>query len=288
MKWEPFFHSETVYDLTLNYCGLENCEPMFVMPPHIREEYLVHYIISGEGIFVTPEKQYNVKSGDIFIIYPGKPVSYRTNPDNPFHFSWFSFTGASSETVVSELGFSHNNCVRHLHSKYSIQDDILECVNILDSKWPPNDFLITSILYRILYKISESYRFDSVNHIGKSKITGEHIMRATAFIKLNYMNPINVGDVAQFVGLEHSYFSKAFHAYTGMTAQKYLTEVRINRSRELLEQTSYTIKEICSFVGIDDECYFSRIFKKNVGIPPREYRRMILSDFERRGQIDEN
>ena len=193
MKWEPFFHSETVYDLTLNYCGLENCEPMFVMPPHIREEYLVHYIISGEGIFVTPEKQYNVKSGDIFIIYPGKPVSYRTNPDNPFHFSWFSFTGASSETVVSELGFSHNNCVRHLHSKYSIQDDILECVNILDSKWPPNDFLITSILYRILYKISESYRFDSVNHIGKSKITGEHIMRATAFIKLNYMNPINVG-----------------------------------------------------------------------------------------------
>ncbi|MFQ7552579.1 MAG: helix-turn-helix transcriptional regulator [Blautia marasmi] len=70
------------------------------------------------------------------------------------------------------------------------------------------------------------------------------------------------------VGLERSYFSKIFHKFTGTTAQNYLLNVRIQRSKLLLERTDYTVREICSYVGMKDEYYFSRAFKRSVGLSP--------------------
>lgn len=277
MKRQTYFEPDADCDLSLNYCGTEICEPSFCMRPHIREEYLIHYILAGKGHYHTPQRSYELKSGDMFLIYPGQTVSYETDPQDPLQFSWFSFSGTRADKLPARLGFAQDACVRRLHSRFSIQEAILKCVDLPDrEEGSCNQFLLLSHLYEIIGLIHESYLSDERGN-SRGNIAREHIHRAEAYIKMNYMNPISVSDVVDFVGLERSYFSKIFHRYTGKTCQEYLLEVRIGQSRLLLEQTVYSAKEISSFVGFTDECYFSRAFRRMNGMSPKAYRENALT-----------
>ena len=54
----------------------------------------------------------------------------------------------------------------------------------------------------------------------------------------------------------------------------YLTKIRVEKAKELLTTTEYSMKEICAMVGYADPNYFSRSFKKNVGVTPTEYKQL--------------
>ena len=57
-------------------------------------------------------------------------------------------------------------------------------------------------------------------------------------------------------------------------ADEYLTNIRIEKAKELLGNSDYSMKEICVMVGYSDPTYFSRSFKKNVGVTPTEYKEL--------------
>ena len=68
------------------------------------------------------------------------------------------------------------------------------------------------------------------------------------------------------------YFSKLFKEETGGNFIDYVTAIRMEKAKELLSSTDKSMKEICSAVGYQDPNYFSRSFKKNVGVTPTEYK----------------
>ncbi|MDE7178323.1 MAG: response regulator [Lachnospiraceae bacterium] len=95
---------------------------------------------------------------------------------------------------------------------------------------------------------------------------------AKAYIRSNYSRDISLDEVSQVVNISPYYFSKIFKEDVGEGFVEYLTGLRMDRARELLNTTEYSMKEICSMVGYADPNYFSRIFKKNVGVTPTEYK----------------
>ena len=98
------------------------------------------------------------------------------------------------------------------------------------------------------------------------------IKMAKEYIQKNFGKDISLDDVSRVVNVSPYYFSKIFKDDTGENFIEYLTGVRIDKAKELLETTEYSMKEICSMVGYSDPNYFSRSFKKNVGITPTEYK----------------
>lgn len=95
---------------------------------------------------------------------------------------------------------------------------------------------------------------------------------AKEYIKGNYRGDLSLDDVSRAVNISPYYFSKIFKDNTGENFIEYLTNIRIDKAKELLGTTEYSMKEICSMVGYSDPNYFSRTFKKNVGITPTEYK----------------
>jgi len=272
MKREVYFHVDETSELSLNYCGTEICRNDFFMPPHIRKQFLIHYVLSGKGTFHTPQKEYALQAGDLFLIYPNTPVSYETEPSAPFHFSWFSFSGSKAEETAQILGFRPSDCVKRLHLRFSIHEKILECIDGTERGNAPGEFFTKEKLYGILRLIHASCMADEGDEEKRRPIMEQHVQKSISFMKMNYMNPIGVGDAAAFVGLERTYFSKIFHQQTGMTPQNFLLQVRIDQARQLLRRTDYPIGEISSFVGFADECYFSRAFRKKTGLSPKQFR----------------
>ena len=87
---------------------------------------------------------------------------------------------------------------------------------------------------------------------------------AKDYIRSNYNKDISLDDVSRAVNISPYYFSKIFKENTGENFIEYLTNIRIDKAKELLGTTEYSMKEICSMVGYSDPNYFSRSFKKNV------------------------
>ena len=95
-------------------------------------------------------------------------------------------------------------------------------------------------------------------------VVGDHIGDANS--------DINISEYAASNGMSISWFIKNFKKYTGKTLFQYLTALRLTNAQVLLETTTYSINEIASIVGYPNTLYFSRIFHKQKGCSPSEYR----------------
>lgn len=98
------------------------------------------------------------------------------------------------------------------------------------------------------------------------------IEEAQAIIHERFHLPLAMEEVAGMVHLSPYYFSKLFKQQAGATFTDYITQLRITRACQYIEQNKLSLKEICYQVGYRDPNYFSRVFKKVTGVAPTEYR----------------
>lgn len=100
------------------------------------------------------------------------------------------------------------------------------------------------------------------------------IRQARAYVQQHYSEPITLESVCEAVGFSPSYFSALFKRETGENFVRYLTRVRIDRAKELLQQTNLSVSEVCSRVGYNDLKHFTQTFKKETSLSPAQYRRL--------------
>ena len=100
------------------------------------------------------------------------------------------------------------------------------------------------------------------------------IRLAKQYIQQNFMKPISLEDVSSVAGFNATYFSSLFKKETGSNFVEYLTEIRMNRAKDLLKETNMSIAAVCEAVGYNDLKHFTKSFKKATGIKPGEYRKL--------------
>ena len=105
-------------------------------------------------------------------------------------------------------------------------------------------------------------------HIDKK---GYILKNVLAYLEGHYQEDISLGDVADQAGMTPQYFSTLFKQAMGKNFVEWLSEHRIQKAMEYLDEPGAVIKEVCFKVGYNDPNYFSRIFKKISGMTPKEY-----------------
>ncbi|MFZ5968489.1 MAG: response regulator [Bacillota bacterium] len=103
------------------------------------------------------------------------------------------------------------------------------------------------------------------------------ISQAIKYIHEKYHENISLDDVAKEMNMSYHYFSKFFKESVGKNFVDYLTDLRIEKSKEMLKDPAISVKEICYEIGYSDPNYFSKIFKKVTGMTPTEYRTNLVS-----------
>ena len=110
-------------------------------------------------------------------------------------------------------------------------------------------------------------------HILKNEYLDREMHSAVTYFNENYNQDISIENYAQTRGMSVSWFIRNFKKYTGMTPMQFIVSLRVNNAQILLEQTNYSIYEIAKIVGYDDQLYFSRLFRKQKGFSPSQYRK---------------
>jgi two-component system response regulator YesN len=126
----------------------------------------------------------------------------------------------------------------------------------------------------------QAYKIISMGLVYRdSRPNGQHvylIRQAKVYIELRYADPeLSLNDVAAQANLSASHFSAVFSQETRQTFKEYLTEIRINKAKELLRMTRLRSADIAYQVGYNDPHYFSSVFKKNTGLSPIEFRSQV-------------
>ena len=97
------------------------------------------------------------------------------------------------------------------------------------------------------------------------------VEKAIAYVNEHYCEKITLTGIAQMVGVSSSYFSTMFSRLTGENLIAYITRLRIEKAAELIRSGSFSLTETAFMVGYEDYAYFSRIFRKAMGVSPRDY-----------------
>ena len=265
---------------------IPNCFSIF--PMHWHDEMEIIKIIKGKYIVNINLKEYVVEEGDIVILKPCTLHSFKQYENEKM----------ASKTIMFDLSMLNSNVTDACSIKYftpfldnkvsypSILKPsdkgykiIKNCIDKLFLCYEEkNEFFelqLKSYLFELFYILfKECFEI----HDCSTKIeddTTNDIKAILEYIKINYMNPISIKDLANVVNFSEHYFMRFFKKYMGMTCVDYINEYRLNIATNLLETTDMSIMEIAVKVGVNNISYFNKIFKKKFNLTPKEYRKNL-------------
>ena len=228
--------------------GFETCEKSHGFGPATRTHWLLHFVVSGKGVFEIKGKRYALSRGMMFVIPPFTETYYEADSSKPWHYIWMGFTGNPPCKMDS--------AVLHVPELGDIFTDALQCGSMNRGK---SAFLAGKIWQMFGYILDENRtEYDYVN-------------QAIHCMKLEYANGISISEIADRLGLNRSYFSAVFKERTGLAPQDYLTELRIEKAVELMIKYKKSPSVAATSTGYSDIYNFSRMFKRRMGISPREF-----------------
>jgi two-component system response regulator YesN len=142
------------------------------------------------------------------------------------------------------------------------------------NEWYENLYNITNVDSLILYMEERITSYMEEYRAHRLSVESRPVREAMQYIKANYNKKISLEEIADQFHFTAPYFSEMFKKQTGKTFTDYLTEVRMDRAKELLRDSNTSVRILAEQVGYKDVKYFSQQFTKQVGIKPSEYRRL--------------
>lgn len=248
------------------HCGEEQCKPGHFFGPHIRDHYLIHYIVSGKGIFEINGITYNLKAGDIFFIMPRIITYYCADPKDPWTYKWVGISSKNLDNIFSAAGLNTESPVAHVGK--NIENAIDRIIATIKSGDDPQ-LKLAAYAYNFLDEL--------VKRNGRTEIHKDEGRRYIEF-SIGYIHnyaykKITVDELAKKVNIDRSYLTFLFKKHIGISPKQYILKTKMKTACEYLELTNYDITQIASSVGYEDLFVFSRAFKKIIGTSPTEYRK---------------
>lgn len=269
------FPNENFVDLGLYQYGWERCEASQSFGPAARNHYIFHYVISGTGVLHADDhkgitRDYQIKSGEGFMLFPGQVTMYTADGDIPWEYTWLEFDGLRAKEAVELAGLSFDWPIYHENTKEisgKMRDEMLYIANHPEE----SPFHLIGHLYLFLDYFMHSAVTMRLSQ--KNRIQDFYLKEALAYIEQNFQNDISISGIAERCGLNRSYFGKIFRDALGKSPQEFLIQYRMIKAAELLKLTQLSIADIGNAVGYPNQLHFSRAFKSVYQISPLHWRK---------------
>ena len=245
---------------TINFdCETKNMESTNLK---IDSVYKIYCVINGTGCLNTIYNKFHLSVGDIFFTFPASQYSIQTH--NDFKYIYISFLGFRAKMLMSRIGININNCFFKTDNE-EIRNTWLRFFELSDDA--------------NLDMISEStllYTLAAIEHSAPIPISSEKTARTALclkqFIDDNIQNQnLNLDMISQACSFNKNYISTVFRKNMGVTIGQYINNTRIQISCDLMKKNITCIKDIAYMCGFNDSLYFSKLFKKQMGLSPHNF-----------------
>lgn len=259
-------------EMTLTYCGMEQCKPEHCFGPKKREAYVFHVVLSGKGKLELPGKTYELSAGDAFLIWPGVESTYQADKEDPWYYVWIGVEGYRAEKMFEIAGFSSKEPVRKVDCKEQLRDYIKAMLESPDIDLKEN-MRRNGYVKLFFSALMESYQRMNPAALQEHAYPGVvYVKNAIEYMNYHYQEKIKINELAEYIGVNRSYLTNMFKKEVGYSPQEYLVNLRIEKAKQLIRNTRMTISAIAEQIGYSDQLAFSKIFKQKLGMSPKHYR----------------
>jgi AraC-like DNA-binding protein len=232
------------------------------------------YCLHGKGWYIVDKKKYEVVPNQFFQLpATSEYLKYGADEEQPWTIFWVHFSGADMDSFNRLLNISVNDGPQNIpynEKGLLIWEEMYASLEMGYSKDNLNN--ANMCLYHFLATFLYPNRHFSITD-------DKDIVRETIiFMREKLKDRFTVEDFAARYQLSASHFSALFRQSTGMSPMEYFIQLKIQKSCQLLYDASIKIKDVAKQVGYDDAYYFSRLFKKLMGVAPEQYR-VIKNNF---------
>ena len=270
------------WGLAINSVGHQSIAENEVYPPNAHptrylfnvengrtlNEYQLLYITKGRGTFCSKSAgKFSVKEGHMFLLFPGEWHTYKPDENTGWNEYWIGFNGRIMEDWVKEGFFSKESPVFNVGLNEELISLYKRAIMIADAQEANYQQALSGIVCNL---VSMALYLSRNKDFNSSDISAQ-INSAKIAVHEN-VSTITPEELARLVCMSYSKFRKIFKEYTGFAPSQYIQEVRINMAKEMLTNTSRSIKEIAFDLGYENKDYFFTVFKKVVGTTPANYR----------------
>lgn len=261
------------YNLTLNVynCGNQDLQIERQENP---DHYILYYVNEGRGSVTIRQAAKKIEAGQGFVVFPGVETRIQSHYKDTMNVTWVAFSGYLVDRYLSRANLSVYEPTFTDNEKGEAKKFFS---SLLDASlhFPNRYCKIMAQLYGLI-----GFLIDNAETMPRQEATMPefYLMRALDFIDRNYNENITVEDIASSVGVSRKTLNNVFSNLTGFSPKDYLIYYRISKSVDLLRDQNYSIEMISDSVGYNDQFYFSKQFKSNVGMTPSECRKKLLSD----------
>lgn len=263
-------------DFTVLFAGESQTKPEHRLGPKVYDYYLIHYVISGRGVFSSHGEEYAIGAGDSFVIEPEQLISYVSDEIVPWHYCWIAFTGAQAAKRVGEAGLTPASPIIHIARNRHIPVLFRKIQLALKSRKSNAQLKATGYLSLLLGEYCEALSAPVVTGLVAEDESDRIVQQAIHYLSTQYAEPITIEMMAESLGYNRAYLSRMFKQHTKVTPVTFLLKLRVDKARLLLrERLELTIEQIAASVGFYDPLYFSKQFRRWYGVSPSEYRSQI-------------
>jgi AraC-like DNA-binding protein len=234
------------------------------------EENILIYCLQGKGHYILGDKRYEVVANQ-FLLIPATDeyIRYWADVEDPWTIYWVHFNGTDMDGFNEFLNLNVNKgpvnipfnekAIEIWHNMYQTLEMGYSIENLCSANFS-------------LYNFVATFLFPE-RHIAVAKNESTDIITLTVMhMRENLDKRLTVDDMAKKHSLSSSYFSILFRKATGMPPIDYFIHLKMQKACQLLYSDEVKIKGVAMGLGYDDPYYFSRIFKKFMGVSPEQYR----------------
>ena len=268
----PVFSTEAVSTeyIHLNSCGCQHLsgKDIRTVRPLGRVDYHILYIAAGECFVTLEGEERRASAGSLVFFFPGEGQEYRFCADIPTASYYLHFSGKSPEKILSSIKEKRER-IFSIGKSATLEELWQKTAEEHTLALPESEGVTGGYLLAILSLCVRKVTFASFEATDASK----KITAACRHMLASLGADLPIAEYARLSHLSESRFTHLFHEVMGKSPVGYLTEIRVQRAKELLRDTSLPVLEIAASVGIKNPYYFSRFFKKQTGLSPTDYRK---------------
>ena len=269
------------------------------MPMEWHTSFEVFIVLSGNGRYIIGERLYSFAAGDLFVISNNELHKSEVIDEDGFDACVIMFSPSVLPTHCSAMHFdpldlfiARPQQFCHLYTPPPDQCETYFSIARLMLKAFDDEHLqrpeaAAALLLWLLIDLESAY-FRSGGQVGGMSQDCERVkqkkivVQVLDYIDQHYHEDIRLSKLAESLYVTHSYLSREFKKSTGYSLIKFIANRRIREARELLRCTDMAISEIAAAVGYNSAAHFHHAFKNEIGISPRDFRKLPGSGIERK------
>ncbi|MFD0710715.1 helix-turn-helix domain-containing protein [Paenibacillus sp. GCM10027626] len=254
----------------------------FSLPLHVHDFIEIHYVAEGRGHHYIGEECFVVEQKDIFVIPIGTAHVYRPlSPESKDELIVYNcLIGPEMLTKLQEswplpdelhglFGTSSGHSYRRFKDNAGEVRRIMEGLHKEHMLRQPG--YETFMCGHLLHLLLTLHRLNTCE--GAASFAYSEIGVVFDYIDRHFAEALTLKELADLIPISVSHLQRLFKTATGQPFTEYLQNLRIEKSCDLLLQSSMSVAEIAARVGYKDIKFFHALFKKKTGMPPHQYRK---------------